>query len=114
METESLIAALDRHDELLRGIVAGRMNLSAFLEHYDNFYWSYALDGHEPYPSGAVLAGLAARITPHRLVAEDVLAVLAPENFAGEPSYVLAGRIGHIEALARLTIIARALSETGA
>ncbi len=113
METQSLIAACDRHDELLRDVVAGRLSVPEFLKQYDNFYWAYALDGPEAQPTGATLTTLAGRIAPHRLVAEEVLAVLALERSAGEPAYVLAGRIGHPEAVARLKLIARALPAGG-
>jgi hypothetical protein len=114
METETLIAALDSHDELLRRVVAGRLSVVEFLAQYDNFYWAYALDGHEDAPAAAQLAALASRIAPHRRVAEEVLTALAPESLASQPTYIMAGRIGHTEALSRLRLIAGSLPAGGA
>ena len=114
METRDLIAALDGHDELLRGVVDGRLSVGEFLDQYDNFYWSYALDGHEAHPATTDLALLARRIDPHRRVAEEVLAALAPDSSASQPAYILAGRIGYTEALDRLRLIAGSLATGGA
>ena len=113
METETLISALDKHDELLRCVAAGRLGIVDFLAQYDNFYWSYALDGHESEPDAAALAALANRIAPHRRVAEEVLAVLVAEPSASQPAYISAGRIGPTEAVDRLRLIARALPAGG-
>ena len=110
----TLIAALDGHDELLRGVVAGRISVVEFLDQYDNFYWSYALDGHEANPAAADLEAFASRIEPHRRVAEEVLSALAPESSASQPAYILAGRIGYTEALDRLRLIAGSLPTGGA
>ena len=66
-----LIAALDRSDELVRLCASGQLSFSDFCGSYDNFFWSYALDGHEAGPAGeAVLAKYFQRIAPHRTVAE--------------------------------------------
>jgi len=114
METETLISALDKHDALLRCVAAGRLGVVEFLEQYDNFYWAYALDGHEAEPDAAALAALSNRIEPHRRVAEEVLAVLAAEPSASQPAYVSSGRIGPTEAVDRLKLIAQALPAGGA
>ena len=76
-----LVAALDHHDELVRLCASGRLPFWDFCAAYDNFYWRYALDGHEADPAGqALLDKLADRIAPHRELAELVLAtsVLTP------------------------------------
>ena len=114
MEMETLISALDKHDELLRCVAAGRLGLVDFLAQYDNFYWAYALDGHEAEPDAAALAALSNRIEPHRHVAEDVLAVLAAEPTASQPTYISAGRIGPTETIDRLKLITQALPARGA
>ena len=106
MDTKALTAALDEHDEYLRALAAGHLSLSDFLERYDNFYWTFALDGHESEPSASALAAVATRIAPHRRVAEEVLAALAPESSA---AYSSAGRIGPTEAAERLKIFAHGL-----
>ena len=111
METEALAAALDQHDEYVRALVAGRLSLREFLERYDNFYWAFALDGHEAEPGASALSALAPRIELHRRIAEDVLAVLAPES---SDSYRSAGRISPAEAAERIKLIAHGLPVGGA
>ena len=111
MDTEALSAALNDHDELIRALAAGRVSLSEFLEAYDNFYWALALDGHESEPGASALAELAARIEPHRRIAEEVLAILAPEPVATRGC---AGRIEPNEAVERIKLIARGLPVGGA
>jgi hypothetical protein len=110
VDVQALIAALNEHDEYVRALATGRLSLNEFLERYDNFYWAFALDGHESEPGDAVLAALAARIEPHRRIAEEVLAVLAPESSA---AYRSAGRIGPNEASERLKLIAHGLPVGG-
>ena len=110
MDIQSLTAALDRHDGYVRELVAGHVGFAEFLERYDNFYWAFALDGHEVEPGTTALAELAARIEPHRRIAEEVLAVLAPESSA---AYRPAGRISPIEATQRIKAIAPGLPAGG-
>ena len=107
MNEQDLTVALDQHDQLLRGVAAGHLSISQFLEKYDNFYWTYALDGHEQELALGVLNALASRIEPHRRVAEEVLAVLTSDSLASQPPYQSAGRIGLQEASARLRQIAQ-------
>ena len=109
MDLEPLIVALDQHDHLLRSVAAGELSVSQFLEQYDNFYWTYALDGHEAEPGVGTLTALASRIEPHRRVAEEVLAVLTSESLASQPAYQSTGRIGQHEASERLKLIAKAI-----
>ena len=111
MYTEALTAVLDEHDEYLRALAAGRLSLGDFLDRYDNFYWAFALDGHESEPGAPAFAALAARIEPHRRIAEEVLAVLSPESSV---AYRVAGRIGPAEATERIKLIARGLPVGGA
>ena len=113
MDSATLIVALDAHDCLLVDVALGRLSLSQFVEQYDNFYWAYALDGHEAEPGDTVLSALSSRIEPHRRVAEEVLAALASESDALRASYRASGRIGAAEALARLKLIARTLPSGG-
>jgi hypothetical protein len=110
VDIQSLTAALDRHDEYVRELVTGRVELAEFLERYDNFYWAFALDGHEVEPGATALAELAARIEPHRRIAEEVLAVLGPESSA---AYRSAGRISSTEATQRIKAIAPELPTGG-
>ena len=106
-----LIAALDHHDELVRLCAAGRLEFWDFCAAYDNFYWSYALDGHESDSAGqAVLAKLANRIAPHQALAESVLAKVCSDTDAENGSYGKAGRFGSDEAVNRLKLVAAGLS----
>ncbi|MFC5571602.1 hypothetical protein ACFPN1_16225 [Lysobacter yangpyeongensis] len=106
LESE-LIAALDHHDELVRLCAAGRLSFWDFCAAYDNFYWAYALDGHESDPDGqAVLDKLADRIAPHRDLAETVLANVCSDHDPDKGSYGKAGRFGPDEAVIRLKLVA--------
>ena len=106
-----LVAALDRHDELLRLCAAGRLPFWDFCAAYDNFYWRYALDGHEADPAGqALLDKLAVRIAPHRELAERVLASVCSDTHPEKGSYGKAGRFGPDEALVRLKLVAAGLA----
>jgi len=103
-----LVAALDHHDELVRLCADGRLSFWDFCAAYDNFYWAYALDGHES--SGqAVLDKLAARIAPHQELAETVLAHVCSDTHADKGSYGKAGRFGPEEATVRLKLVAAGL-----
>ena len=105
-----LVAALDRHDKLLRQCADGRLSFWDFCAAYDNFYWSYALDGHESDPAGvAVLGELAARIAPHQELAETVLAHVCSDTDAANGSYGKTGRFGPEEAVVRLKLVATGL-----
>jgi hypothetical protein len=109
LESE-LIAALDHHDELVRLCAAGRLPFWDFCAAYDNFYWAYALDGHESDPAGqAVLDKLSDRIAPHRDLAEAVLANACSDHDADKGSYGRSGRFGPGEAVIRLKVVAAGL-----
>jgi hypothetical protein len=105
-----LVAALDHHDELVRLCAAGRLPFWDFCAAYDNFYWAYALDGHESDAAGlAVLDQLAGRIAPHQELAETVLAHVCSDTHADTGSYGKAGRFGPEEAMIRLKLVAAGL-----
>ena len=109
LESE-LVAALDHHDELVAQCAAGRLSFWDFCAAYDNFYWAYALDGHESDPAGqAALDKLAARIAPHQELAESVLAHVCSDTDAAKGSYGRAGRFGPEEAMVRLKLVAAGL-----
>ena len=105
-----LVAALDHHDELVRLCAAGRFSFWDFCAAYDNFYWAFSLDGHESDPAGlAVLDKFAARITPHKQLAETVLAHACSDTDADKGSYGRPGRFGPDEAITRLKLVAAGL-----
>lgn len=106
----ALVAALDRHDELVRLCAAEQLSFWDFCAAYDNFYWAYALDGHQSDPAGlSVLDKLAARIEPHRELAETVLANACSDTDADSGNYGRSGQFGPEEAVARLKLIAARL-----
>ncbi|MGO4222034.1 hypothetical protein AB4Y64_09305 [Lysobacter sp. TAF61] len=115
-QESELVADLDRHDELLRECASGRLPFWDFCASYDNFYWRYALDGHEAGPAElAVLDKLADRIAPHQHLADSVLSSVCSDSHPEKGSYGRSGRFGPEEALARLKAIADSLpSGTGA
>ena len=87
------------------------MSFADFCAEYDNFYWSFALDGHESDQAGqSVLTKYAARIALHQAVAETVLAKLCSDTDAAKESYRASGRFGSAEAIARLRLLAAGLS----
>ncbi len=105
-----LVAALDHHDELVRLCAAGQLSFWDFCAAYDNFYWRYALDGHESDPTGqAVLDTFADRIAPHRDLAESILANVCSDTNADKGSYGRSGRFGPAEAIVRLKLVAGGL-----
>jgi hypothetical protein len=105
-----LVAALDHHDELVRQCAAGCLPFWDFCAAYDNFYWAYALDGHESDPAGlAVLSKLAGRIALHQELAEAVLANVCSDSHADKGSYGRPGRFGPEEAVVRLKFVAAGL-----
>ena len=107
---KDLLLALDRCDRLVRACASGRLSFTDFLTEYDNFYWSFALDGHESDQAGqAVLAKYAARIAPHQAVAETILAKVCSDTDAAQESYRAAGRFGSTEAVTRLELVAEGL-----
>ncbi len=106
-----LLAALERCDQLLRDCAAGRLTFAQFCAEYDNFHWSFALDGHESDPAGqALLAKYACRIAPHEKVAETILANVCSDADALRESYRTAGRFGSAEAIEKLKLIAADLT----
>ncbi|PPJ42859.1 MULTISPECIES: hypothetical protein [unclassified Pseudoxanthomonas] len=106
-----LLAALDRSDDLVRECAAGHVSFAEFCAEYDNFYWSFALDGHESDQAGqAVLARYAARIALHQTVAETILAKACSDADAANESYRAAGRFGSTEAVSRLKLVVAGLS----
>src|SRR3569833_2839210 len=102
-----LLETLSAHDELVRRCVRGNIDFDKFVRLYDDFWWRYALDGHESDRTEQLLLERQAnRILMHRKIAEDVLGCLASASDAAQQRYQRAGRIGPREALVRLQRIA--------
>jgi len=106
LSDEKLLSALDKHDQLIRDCVAGRILFRIFLEHYNNFYMFYALDGHESGPEEqALFASHENRIAPHREVWDSIILRLCSDEDAPKESYIQAGYFGSDEATKRLKAI---------
>lgn len=105
-----LVTALDHHDELVRLCAARRLPFWDFCAAYDNFYWAYALDGHESDPAGlAALDKFAARIAPHQELADTILANVCSDTHADKGNYGRLGHFGPEEAVVRLKFVAAGL-----
>ena len=105
-----LVAALDHHDELVRACADGRLPFWDFCAAYDNFYWAYALDGHESDAAGlAVLDKFASRIAPHQELADTILANVCSDAHADKGSYGRPGHFGPEAAVVRLKLVAAGL-----
>lgn len=101
---EELLSALNRHDQLVRDCVSGHISFGEFLDGYDAFYMTYALDGHESDAEERELfEAHADRIAPHRKIWERIISGgLCADEDARKDSYIQAGRFGSDEGLRRL------------
>jgi hypothetical protein len=110
LSESELLAALDHHDNLVCKCAAGELPFSDFCVSYDNFYFAYALDGHEYDRAGqALLAKLAGRVAPHQAIAENILPRVCADADAALDVYRRAGRFGSAEAVKRLKLVAAGL-----
>jgi hypothetical protein len=100
---EELIEVLDRHDEFLRQCAEGDLPFWDFIQKYDNFYWTYALDGHESdAEEKVILRKHESRIKPHREVQEKILSLVCSDEDAEKEEYRRVGRISSKEAVRRI------------
>jgi hypothetical protein len=101
---EELLSTLDQHDQLVRDCAAGRISFQEFLDRYDTFYMTYALDGHESDPEEKELLEVHKdRIAPHREIWERIIGGgLCADEDAQKELYIQAGRFGSGEGLRRL------------
>jgi hypothetical protein len=108
---EELLFTLNEHDQLIRDCVSGRISFRDFLNKYDTFYMTSALDGHESSPDEKDLFAVHEdRIAPHRRVWERIIGGgLCADEDAKKESYIQAGRFGSDEGLERLIEIADGL-----
>jgi hypothetical protein len=101
---EEMLATLDQYDQLVRDCVSGHISFEEFLEGYDTFYMTYALDGHESDPGEqALLEAHRDRIVLHREIWERIISGgLCSDEDARKELYIQAGRFGSGEGLRRL------------
>jgi hypothetical protein len=111
-ESESdLLSTLEKHARLIDDCASERISFSGFLEKYDTFYMTYALDGHESDRDERTLfETYENRIAPHREVWERIIGGgLCADEDAEKESYIQANRFGSDEGLKRLKEINRKL-----
>ena len=105
---EKLLHELDAHDELVAKCARGDLSYSEFEKIYDNFYPRYPLDGHESDAEELrLLEKLAARVTLHREIWEEVLTKATADQFLDQQATVAAGFIGSKEAARRIRDLAQ-------
>ena len=106
----NLLEVLSAHDALVRRCALGHIEFREFVRLYSDFWWRYALDGHEADSTERrLLERHANRILLHRRIAEEVLSPLATESDATKQSYRHAGRMAPEDAFIRLKLIATEL-----
>lgn len=102
MTEPELLALLECHDRLVKSCLSGDVPLEQFVEHYDNFPESYALDGRESSEAEkALLDRHRERVQFHFGVVE-CLRGLCSEEDAAKPEYLESGRFGRAEGFRRL------------
>jgi hypothetical protein len=108
---EELLSTLDRHDQLVHDCVSGRISFQEFLDRYDTFYMTYALDDHESDPEEVALLEVHKdRIAPHRKIWERIIGGgLCTDEDARKDSYIQAGRFGSDEGIRRLEEISNGI-----
>ncbi len=98
-----VLKVIDEHDTLVRECVSGEIDFQEFIEKYGNFYWRYALDGHESDEEElALLQKHDTRIEPHRVIAFEILGQICFDEDALRMDYKEAGRFGSKQAVERL------------
>ena len=109
-----LLDALAHHARLLLDCAGGKITFGDFLKRYNNFYFHYALDGHESDErERALLEKHGVRIRPHKEMAYEVLAKLCADEDAAKRSYFEAGRIGSNEGLRRIKLLVEEYFKVG-
>jgi hypothetical protein len=98
-----LLATVARYSAMVQQCIVGQLSFQDFCELYDNFFMSYALDGHESdEEERLLLAKYDSLIEPHRRITSEILANMCSDRDAELESYKGAGRFGSAQALERL------------
>lgn len=104
-----LIEILGCYDELLRACARGNLQFWDFDKKYGNFFWAYALDGHESdVEEKILLRKYHTRIEPHRIVQEEILSLVCSDEDSKKEQYQQAGRISSEEAVRRIARVVAA------
>jgi hypothetical protein len=107
LREQALVELLDRHDQIICECARGSLSFAQFLERYNSFYMTFALDVHSSNAEEQqLIRQYEARIAIHRDVWESILLRLSADEDAVKPAYRSAGFIGSAEALGRLQVLA--------
>ena len=100
---QDLIEKLEAYEGFIVSCAQGEIDLNQFLTEYDNFYFRFALDGHESdEEEKALLSKYASRITLHEVLANEILGKLCSENDAQKQSFIKSGRLGPFQVVQAL------------
>jgi len=99
-QEEELIEQLNIHKVLAFDCSHGKLEFWQFVKLYDNFYHSYALDGHEVNGiDSEFYNNHSGEIGFHKAISDQVLSVVCSNTDANNLAYIKSGRISSIEAL---------------
>jgi hypothetical protein len=105
-----LLLTIERHNSIIRECVSEVISFEEFLNKYHDFYFYYALDGHESdEEEQQLLEKHKNKIEPHFRLIEE-LQGLCDDEEAEKESYILANRFGSNEGLRRLKEISKQYS----
>jgi L-rhamnose mutarotase len=100
---EYLVKQLNLHDNLLSECANGSMDFSIFIKQYNNFYYYFALDGHESDSDElALLEKYGNRIELHKSATLEILNNVCSDEYASDPAYLKSGRFGSKTAVEKL------------
>lgn len=100
---EHLVEQLNLHENLLAECANGSIDFSSFIKHYNNFYYYFALDGHESDPEELVLLEkYENRIELHKRATLEILNNVCSDEYANDPEYLKSGRFGSKTAVEKL------------
>lgn len=97
-----LLMTIERHNSIIRECVSEAISFEEFLNKYNDFYFYYALDGHESdEEEQKLLEKHKDKIEPHLRLMEELQGLCDDEDAVKE-SYIQANRFGSEEGLKRL------------
>ncbi|WP_139357128.1 hypothetical protein [Leptospira alexanderi] len=103
MKEEELINALKTHEKHIDDLLNKHISFNDFLNIYNYFYFTYALDGHEGDSEFQnLLRKFNDKIEFHRIICEDILFMLCGDEDSKSDEYKKAGRINSIEAIEKI------------
>lgn len=100
---EDMIKQLNVHDMLIELCVSGKLKFWDFCKAYNNFYYYFALDGHESDDEElSLLFKHKNRISRHEVIALEVLNYVCVGEVAEKSDYIQSGRFGSEVAMRKL------------